>query len=164
MIRPRIGRTPVTTTPPPRRRGRPHLTLPLPPPLPPLALPLRPLTIISTPEHHRVCALLLPTLILCPPVRPHLRAGPCTARPRCPLSARLLSSSMSTPTPNPAPCLSLRMRLPPSKPTARSFISNPRLFSLATICSRALPNHPAPLCPPPLLGQPVPVPETEEPG
>lgn len=171
MMHPPIGRTPVMPTPPLRRRGRLPLT-----PLPRLLLlpPLVPtcsLTIISSPEHLRVCVLLLPVLILCLLGRPLRPVRLLAARPRPLPFAPPLSSLISTPTPNPSPCTCtnrppspvLRMR-PFLNRMAPPFTSNPPSFLLATTCSWVPPN---PLIPPyllPLRGQPVPVTRREEPS
>lgn len=173
-MHPPIGRTPVTPTPPQRRRGRLPLTpLPLLPPLPPpLALPTRSLTTISAPEHLRVCVPLPPAPNLCPLARPLHPAALGTARPRsftpC---ARPLSSLTSTPTPNLTPCICpnrpprLLLRMGPRpKRMAPPFTSNPRSFSLVTISSLAPRKPPAPLSLLHLHGQPVPVAGREEPS
>ena len=172
MMHPPIGRTPVTPTPPLRRRGRLPLTRLPPLPPPPLALPTRSLTTISTPEHLRLCVPSLPLPNPCPPARPLPRAAPAIAHPRSPTpSARPLCSLTSTPTPNPAPCTcpnrppcpTLRMRPCPIQ-MAPPFTSNPRSFWLVTISSWAPPNLPTLPYLLPLHGQPVPVAGRKEPS
>lgn len=170
MMHPPIGRTPVTPTPPLRRRGCLPLT-PLPHlPPPPLAPPTRSLTTTSTPEHLRAFVPSLPTPNPCLPARPLPPAALATAHPHPPTPfARPLSSLTSTPTPNPIPCTcpnrpprqTLRMQ-PCPKRMAPPFTSNPRSFLLATICSWAPPNPPTPPYLLPLHGQPVPVAGREE--
>lgn len=170
-----IGRTPVTPTPPLRRRGRHPLT-PLshllPPPPPPLALPTRSITTIYAPEHLRVCVPSLPAPSPCLSARPLPTAVLATAHPRSPTPfVRPLSRLTSTPTLNPAPCTypnrppypTLRMQ-PRPKRMVPPFTSNPHSFFLVKICSWAPPNPSTPPYLFPLHGQPVSVAEREEPS
>lgn len=103
-----IGRTPVTPTPPLRRRGRhpltplSHLLRPLPPPL---ALPTHSITTICAPEHLRVCVPFFPALSLCLLARLLPIAALASAHPRSPPPfAHPLSRLTSTLTLNPVPC------------------------------------------------------------
>lgn len=124
-----IGRTPVSSAPPLRRRGRPLHTR-SPPPLP--LLPPSPRSLSLTLEHSPVG---VPSLPVPSPFLPRCSpAGPCTARLHSSCRPPLWTL---TPTPNPVSCTCPnRARCPPNPPSCtrplRPCTSNPRSFCPVT--------------------------------